>query len=440
MTNHSSAPPVAEIITLAVGLHQSGHLNEAEELYQRVLEIAPDHADALHFLGVLHHQQGDSPSAIRLIRKALQKDPQYVGARINLGNVLKEQGRFIDAEAEYRKVLQSGAESADAYNNLGAVLRLQKKLDGAIAAYERATELAPGNADAFQNLGNAFKAANRVEEALTAYRKAIEIDPGHCDAHLNLGRALYRFGRLDEALTVYRKWLEVEPDNPIAAHMLAACQGDQSPTRCSDEFVKQSFDAFAVSFDEVLERLEYRAPRLVGEAVEAATTAPARQFCVLDAGCGTGLCGPGLRPFANHLVGVDLSPKMVDKARAGGVYDDLNVSELTEHMRQQSERYDLIVSADTLVYFGDLVPVFHAAARALRPNGILIFTLERADDHVESTGYRLNPHGRYSHPQDFVETSLQAAGFRVHEIRRDTLRLEVHQPVDGLIVTARKQP
>jgi predicted TPR repeat methyltransferase len=440
MTNHSSAPPVAEIITLAVGLHQSGHLDEAEELYQRVLEIAPDHADALHFLGVLHHQQGDSQSALRLIRKALQRDPQYLGARINLGNVLKEQGRFIDAEAEYRKVIQSGAESADAYNNLGAVLRLQKRLDEAITAYERATELAPGNADAFQNLGNALKAANRIEEALTAYRKAIEIDPGHCDAHLNLGRALYRFGRLDEALTVYRKWLEVEPDNPIAAHMLAACQGDQSPTRCSDEFVKQSFDAFAVSFDEVLERLEYRAPRLVGEAVESAAPKPARQFCVLDAGCGTGLCGPGLRPFANHLVGVDLSPKMVDKARGGGLYDDLIVAELTEHMRQHEQRYDLIISADTLVYFGDLGPVFQAAAGALKPGGILVFTLERADEDLGPTGYQLNPHGRYSHSRDFVETAMRATGFTIRELRCDTLRLEVHQPVDGLIVTACKQP
>ncbi len=436
MSNHRSSPPESDLVALAMGLHQRGRLDEADELYRRVLDRAPRHVDALHFYGVLCHQRGDAKAAARLIRKALKIDPQYIGARINLGNVLKEEGRFADAEAEYRKVTESGADDADAFNNLGAVLRSQKKLAAAIECFQRATVLSPRHVDAYHNLGNALKSAGRIEEALTAYRKAIEIDSGHSDSHSSLGRALYGFGRVAEAEIVYRKWLETDPANPIAAHMLSACQGDRTLLRCSDEFVRDSFDSFAASFEEVLERLEYRVPELIRKVIEAELPNPEKQFCVLDAGCGTGLCGPCLKPYARELVGVDLAPKMVVKARSLGLYDQLIVSELTAHMRQHSQRYDLIIAADTLVYFGALEPVFRAAAAALRPGGMFVFTLERIDQETSESVFRLQPHGRYCHSESFVRAALAEAGLSVREFQHETLRLELRRPVDGMVVTA----
>jgi predicted TPR repeat methyltransferase len=436
MSEELSPLPVQEMFMRAVGLHQRDRLDEAEELYQRVLRLAPRNANALHFLGVLRHQQGESQEACGLIRKALRIDPQYVGARINLGNVLKEQGNHDQAEGQYRKAIEADSESADAHNNLGAVLRLQKRTSEAISAFRRATELSDRHADAFQNLGNALKSAGQIEEALTAYRRAIEIDPKHCDAHLNLGRALYRFGRLDEATTVYKQWLLVEPDNPVAAHMLTACQGSNVPDRCSDAFVQQSFDSFASSFDEVLERLEYRAPLLIGQAIEKALPAPDGARIVLDAGCGTGLCGTYLKPYSDRLIGVDLSPKMLDKARRLNLYEELLVAELTEHMRRHSQSYDVIVAADTLVYFGNLAPVLEAAAEALTPGGVLVFTLEREDENRSDLGFGLNPHGRYSHSESTVRQLLEQAGFNLQSMEREALRMEIQEPVDGLIVTA----
>lgn len=429
---------ISDLVAIAVDLHRRGDLGQAEEIYRRILELSPKQVDALHFLGVLCHQRGASQAAMDFIRKALRINPEYADARINLGNVLKESGRFAEAEKAYRRALESRPDSADAHNNLGTVLRVQKKLEEAIESFQSAVGLAPNHADAFHNLGNALKSARRIDEALTAYRRAIEINPRHTDAHLNLGRALYSFGRLDEALIVYSKWLEVEPSNPIAMHMVAACKGEHVPERCSDEFVKQSFDAFASSFDEVLTRLEYRAPELVGEAVKASLPQPAGQFIVLDTGCGTGLCGPWLRPYASRLVGIDLAPKMVEKANAQDIYDELIVTELTAYMRQTLEVFDVIVSADTLVYFGALAPVFSAAAAALKSQGVLIFTLEQAEDRAGEAGYRLNPHGRYSHTQTYVTEALAQAGFTIQCIARETLRLEVRQPVSGFVVTARK--
>ena len=326
--------------------------------------------------------------------------------------------------------------AGEALNNLGTLLRLEKRYDEAIDAFQRSIAIAPRNADTFQNLGNALRAAERFDEALTAYRKAIEIDPVHTDAHLNLGRALYSFGRVDEATIVYSKWLEADPDNAIAQHMLAACRGDQVPQRCSDAFVKESFDAFAGSFDEVLQRLDYRAPELVAGAVSDAIPKRQRQLRVLDAGCGTGLCGESLRPYANRLVGIDLSPKMVEKAGLLNVYDELLEAELTHYMAGFCNEFDLIVSADTLVYFGALEDVFAAANESLRPGGLLVFTVEEADAGECLDGYRLNPHGRYSHTRQYIESGLRRAGFETATIDHETLRKEVNEPVAGLVVTA----
>lgn len=438
MAGPPTVPPIAEVVSLAVTLHQSNHLDEAEELYRRALERSPDHADALHFLGVLCHQRGESSEAIRLIRLALRSNAKYLGARINLGNVLKETGRHAEAETEYRQVIDADPNIADAWNNLGVVQRLQKKVDESVSSFQRATKLNPRHADAFQNLGNALKSARQFEDSLTAYRKAVEIDPAHTEAHLSLGRALYSIGRLDEATTVYRQWLEVEPDNPVAQHMLTACEGADVPERCSDEFVKQSFDAFAASFEEVLSRLDYCAPALIAEAVQQQLPIPTRQFVVLDAGCGTGLCGEALRPYASRLIGIDLSPKMIDKTRAMGLYDESIEAELTQYMASHPDQFDLIASADTLVYFGALGDAFNAAVNAMRPGGVFVFSVESADMQIAPMGYVLNPHGRYSHAESYVTQSLSDAGLTLRSISHAVLRQEVRQPVNGMIVTATK--
>lgn len=422
---------------MGVQVHQQGHLDAAEEIYRRVLNEFPNHIDALHYSGVLKHSRGDSLGAIALIRKALALNPDYIDARINLGNVFKELQRYREAETEYRAAIVIDPQQGNAHNNLGTVLRAQRKTVDAIRSFEKATELSPNSADAFQNLGNALKANQQIEESLTAYRQAIEIDPRHCDAHLALGRALYRFGRIDEAKVVYEKWLEIEPENAIAKHMMIACGGEKIPDRCSDEFVRDSFDSFADSFDEVLERLDYRAPEFVAHCVAKEFAGESGSLDILDMGCGTGLCGSLLRKYARDLVGIDLSPKMIDKAKGLNLYDDLLVAELTTHLSQNPNQYDLIVAADTLVYIGALQDVFFAANNALRPNGAMVFTVEYLRQE-SSKGFQLHPHGRYSHTESYLRRGLDLAGFTIRSMEKEILRNEVNAPVEGLVVTVRR--
>jgi predicted TPR repeat methyltransferase len=425
-----------EAMRLAVEGQRGGQVEAAAEIYRRVLARAPDHVDALQFLGIALHQLGRSEEGVSTLRRALEVDPACEGAHNNLGNVLKEMGRAAEAELAYRRVVQLNPANADALNNLGVALKEQARLDEAVAAYRRAIALQPRHADAWHNLGNALKKAGQIDEALSAYGEAIRLRPYHAEAYRNLARTLYAVGRAGDATDVYRQWLTREPDNPVPRHMLAAGSGQEVPACAAAEYVVATFDGFAASFDEVLKRLDYRAPALVADGVRRVVGEPTGRLQVLDAGCGTGQCGPLLKAHSRRLTGVDLSPKMLDKARGRGVYDELVTAELVVYLSGAPETFDLVASADTLCYFGALGPVLAAAARSLRPGGGLVFTLEAAPAD-EAKGYRLEPHGRYSHSLAYVSRTLAGVGLRLLASEETVLRNEGAKPVAGLIVIAR---
>jgi predicted TPR repeat methyltransferase len=382
---------------------------------------------------VLAHQQGRSDEAIARLVRSLEIDPDQADGYSNLCIVLREQGRLEEALVACRRALAIDPQHANAHNNLGGLLRAQGNNAEAEEAYRTAIALQPGHADAYTNLGNLLNAQKRTREAVVCFCKAITLNPKHAESRRLLGLAYCTLGELDKAQEVFERWLAEEPDNPVPRHMLAACSGRDVPSRASDAYVESVFDTFAASFDSRLARLSYRAPALVVEMVADAGLATSRSLDVLDAGCGTGLCGPLMAPYARRLVGVDLSANMLAQARERNVYDELVKGELTAYLRGAAEAFDIIISADTLVYFGVLDEVIGAAAAALRPGGLLVFTVEELADSDLVADYRIKPHGRYGHTRAYVERVLWASGLRA-EIGRAELRMEGGVPVAGLVV------
>jgi len=268
------------------------------------------------------------------------------------------------------------------------------------------------------------------------YLEALLLRPFDPDTYRHLSAALKTCGEDQWAVQVLRQLLMLEPDNSLALHTLSAYTGANIPTRADDGYVRETFDRFANSFDAVLQTLDYQAPFLVEQALRGMTGLHP-SVNVLDAGCGTGLCGPLLRPWVGQLTGVDLSGKMLALARERHVYDELVESELTAFLQQSDAAYDVIVSADVLCYFGDLTPVLSSAAKALKIGGHVIFTIEELEIETE-LGYRLNAHGRYSHRQHYVTQSSAEAGLAITGIESVILRLESGEPVAGLLVKARQ--
>ena len=423
---------------MAMQLHQSGQLDNAEALYRRILEVQPTYPDALHFLGRLLHQRGDSAEAVRLIEQSVVQQPDYADAHNSLGNVLNSLGQTDEAIAAYRRAIAYRADFAEACNNLGVALRTQGELAEAIQVLQQAIALKPDYADAYFSLGRAFSADDQAEAAIQAIQQGLQLNPRKPGGYRQLGRLLYVLNRHEEAAACYRQWTEQAPDDPEAWHMLAAVTGEAVPERAGDDYIQRLFDRFADSFDEQLQRLDYQAPQLLAALIAGQWPTPDSTLQILDAGCGTGLCGPLLRPYAHRLIGVDLSPGMLNKARARQVYDDLIISELTAFMQARNPEFDLIISADTFEYFGDLSAVFAAAAAALRPGGRLAFTVERLEDDAPQSSFCLNPHGRYSHTDHYLRQELAAAGLTLQSLSIATLRFENKQPVAGSVALARK--
>lgn len=425
---------VADKLAQAMALLRQGHLAEARRLYRSVLSRQPTHVDALHFMGVLLHRMGQSEEAVLSIRRALAQAPRYLDAQLNLGNIHLELGQLDAAEGCFRRVLALAADEPRACNNLGVILRRLGRLAESAQVLQQALAIDGDRTDTWVNLGNTHRDAGALDEAQRCYRRAIELDPLQAQAYAALSKLLVDAGRNEQARTVLTDWLRADPGQPIARHHLAGL-GGEVPARASDAYVQQTFDDFAATFDEVLKTLDYRAPERVMEAVAHRLGPPQRRLDVLDAGCGTGICGSLLRPYARRLTGVDLSQGMLDKARGRKTYDALEQAELVAWLEGRGTEFDLIVSADTFIYFGELHELLLAARKATRPGGLLVFTVERAPV-VGDRGFVLHPHGRYAHDPAHVLGVLQACGWQPQGHEDFALRKEAGVPVVGVLMSA----
>jgi predicted TPR repeat methyltransferase len=434
----------AKAVQRAVALLREERLDAADAALTEVLERWPDDADALHFLGILRHTQGRSDEGIALIRRAIGAMPNAAGPWNNLGNVLVECQRVDEAIVAYEaSVAAAGGrpEAADALNNLGTLHRKRRDWVGAERACRGAVALRPDFGDAWYNLSLALMGQQRIREGLIANSKAIALWPRHLQGRDQVIRALLLLGERDKAAELYREWLAEEPDNPVVQHQLAACLGAEgaAPARASDAYVETVFDSFARSFDAKLESLHYQAPQLLAQALEAVLPPPAAQFDIADVGCGTGLLGPLIKPWARRLAGCDLSVGMLRKARQRSTYDALHKAELVHYLQTQPNAFDVIVSADTLCYFGALDGVLCAAAASLRREGVVAFTVE-ASALDANVPWRLQANGRYAHARAHVSSACEDAGLKLLQLDAVTLRQEAGQAVVGWRVLARATP
>ena len=430
---------VAQATELAVKFLQDGHFEPAELLLKRVLEAAPDHPDALHFLGMLLCDLGRGSEGLPMVERSIALVPQLADWHNNFGIVCVHRDAFDAAEAAFRKALDlTDGKHGNAVFNLGITKRLQGDLDGAEQQYKQAIAMNPADGRVYSSYASLLAARGDYDGSVEQLELARAHDTAETARTLeSLGVGYRRVRQFDKAAEIYRKWVSIEPDNAVPAYYLRALEaGANVPDRAPDDYVAQTFDSFAKSFDSVLSNLGYRAPQHLTEALKRARPAPDGSLDILDAGAGTGLCGPLIRPWAKHLVGVDLSERMLIRARDRDCYDTLEKAELTAFIAAHPDAYDIILSADTLVYFGDLDAVLAASFAALRPGGHLLFSVEHDDAGARDSGYLLQQHGRYAHSENYVRATLEKHGFAVDAVDPAILRKEGPEEVKGLIVTA----
>lgn len=284
--------------------------------------------------------------------------------------------------------------------------------------------------------GLSLREKGDLEGALSLIEQALELVPAWPEARFALAETLALLGRKPEALAAYRHYLAEDPADAMgAAARMHLLDGSPPPAQLPQTYLRTLFDQYAPRYEESLrQRLSYRAPELLREAVDAAQPSAGHPEAVLDLGCGTGLAGAAFRDRASWLEGIDLSPRMVALAERKGIYDRLHVGEIAAFLAAPPRAYGLIIAADVLVYFGELEPVFGSAAAALAPDGLCAVTLQRG----EAPPFALGAEQRYRHAPDYVAQAAAASGLRVERLQEASYRTEAGQPVAGLIVLMRR--
>jgi predicted TPR repeat methyltransferase len=414
--------------------HKEGRLAEAEKGYLEVLRRKPDWGQALNALGTVFLDQSRPGKAKKVFEKAADLRSPYFPACYNLARLKQRENDHKGAINIYRVILEKQPGIGEAWNNLGVAYREIGDQDEAISCFRRAVAFAPYMAEAWNNLGVAQDELDMIENASKSYRKAIEIRSNYASAHLNLGISLQKLGRFKEAEEHYNKVLEIKPDDEAARFMLQSLGTLATPDAAPVEHVRRIFDRCAGTFERILVKdLEYRTPELLFDLVRPYLT---EEMNILDLGCGTGLGAQLYRPFAKSLIGVDVSPKMLEKAAEKNIYNRLEIFDLLQDW-SFPQKFDLIYSSDVFVYFGNLDTIIRSASSYLVYGGIIAFSVERLEDN--SMEYRLFPSGRYAHSQTYIQDCLRRHGLQLLEETKADIRKQSGNQVKGLLIVAKKE-
>jgi len=297
----------------------------------------------------------------------------------------------------------------------------------------KAVELTPAE---LLKLTRRLRATGKVQTAYLCGKRMVELEPENTEAWYEFGEIAQCVGRRQEARSAYQKYFDKNPHDGEIEHLLIALRDEPPPSRASDRAILHIYKAFAPRYEErMVDDLKYAAPARMLEAVRK-VIGDRNGLTVLDLGCGSGLTGNAFKQCAWSLTGVDLSRDMIELARKRQIYDHLELGEITDWLDRGDTAFDLIVSCDCLIYFGDLTDIIRAASRRLKPGGLFAFSLERGTQ----APFRLTDTGRYNHHCDHVLQAAQACGMEAVSVFESFLRMEYGEEVPGLFAILRNPP
>jgi predicted TPR repeat methyltransferase len=269
--------------------------------------------------------------------------------------------------------------------------------------------------------------------------QATELAPGFASAWFTLGEIRERLGEREEAINAFRRAQISDADDRHGAGLRLMLLGAEPLSAMPPAYVRALFDQYAPRFEAALvDDLGYRGPALLFKAVLSARAAirkPAFFRRTIDLGCGTGLAASAFAREVDHFTGIDLSPRMIERARLTGLYAELEVADMAQGLRSKPDASaDLVLAADAMVYVADLAPVLREVMRVLVRGGLLAFTVETHGGDGVVLGEGL----RYAHGTPYVRAAIEAAGLTLSRLDDLSARNEDNTPVPGLVVVAEK--
>lgn len=286
------------------------------------------------------------------------------------------------------------------------------------------------SAENLEFLADRLREEGKIQAAYLCQQQAAELSPNNAEYWCRLGELSHIVGKREKARQAYQRYLQLEPDDAEIRHLLVSLTDKTAPSRVPDDCIRQLYERFSEFYESnMCDELGYVGPKHLLSVIQK-TIGDRRDLSILDIGCGTGLAGEVLRPFASHLVGVDLSEEMLEKARERKIYDELSVGELTEWLSKTDQSFDLIVACDTFIYFGDLGQTLGPAKQRLNSNGVIAFSVEKSS----KPPFQLTDSGRYKHHFDHLSETASNVQMQIANHREEFLRMEYGEDVYGHFV------
>lgn len=430
-------------LNLSTIFYEIGDYKKAESYAKDILKSNQNNIMAWQNLANIAYCSANYEDALVYYKKMYEIDNNSYVALINIANTYFALYKYVMALEYASKSLEQNSESAIAYLIAGNSLKALGKYGKSINKYIQAFELDSTNAEILNNLSEAHHAINDWENALMfawKYMKRI-VEPSSA-IFLNFGYLLYEcYSEKSENLAKQyaEKWIKLFPDNKIVIHMANAILNGEALQNSESEFIRETFDAFAPDFDATLESLEYQAPSLIEKELEKYISLSLfKKYKILDLGCGTGLCGLKLKKYAKFkgMIGVDLSEKMLAKAKERGIYSELICEDICTYLESSSNFYDIITASDVWTYFGDLTRAFVRVSKSLISGGLFVFTI--SENTENNKDFYMVPSGRFVHNINYIEKLLKSSGLKTLSATKCVLRNEAENPVYGYVVVAQK--
>lgn len=410
--------------------------NLAQIHYFEALRLKSPYPEVHNNLGGLYYQQGQIQEAILQFEKSLHIQPQQTHTRKNLANSYMQQNRLTEAILHFKKILESTPDDLTIIHNLGMALSILKQYKEAYPFLKQVLQQDPNSIEILYQLAVIEFSFGHLDEAKKLYLKLLALKKDHNYAIHNLATIYLRQNNKEKALDYYRQALELNPSNLTAQHMINALSGIAHKEGAPVGYVNDLFNQYAYTYNQhMLEQLHYQVPLLLREVITAFAFKLAN---TLDLGCGTGLCAPYFRDITDKLTGVDISKNMIMLASQQGGYDELIETDILSYFKENVclNHFDLIIAADTFVYFADLSVIFSHCYQALKSSGFLIFSVEVIHDKYP-IDYELQTSGRYRHHPNYIHNIAIDLGFYVQSQKKAILRQENESPVWGMIFLIR---
>lgn len=442
-----------------------GLFSKAAEVLNQSLASHPNHPAALNNLGTIYFSQEKYEAAIDCFNQAIQLEPNYVDAYYNLGLAQIKLNKIAEADQIFKLILEKSENHVGALFHLATNYMRQNKINEAKELLLKIEQNYPNHLETQTNLATCYLKLGALNEAKSHYLNALELsgndaqilfnsaviltEQGHLDVaiqyyqriiqnypndfatHNNLGVAFLAKQHLGFALHHFQEALRIQPNNISIAHIVSVLAKDQHLLASPPDYIKSLFDAYADHYDpHLLKALDYQIPAIFFKIVNHAKKLIPQSLQILDLGCGTGLASEPFKPFAERLIGVDLSEKMLAVAAEKKLYDQLFQDDLLHFLKTQKISFDLVIAADTLVYLGELNSLFACVKAVLKPSGLFIFNTEISGD----APFKMNQSGRFSHQQAYLQQLAEDYQFKIIRYEMDVTRLQNNEPVYGHIM------